>query len=81
MLHCPEAFLVSVPLKITSEMESPRKFFADNYPSTHLTASMILDLQQPLGPTTATIFVGKDIRVESTKLLKPANFRCLSCMS
>ena len=81
MLHCPDAFLFSEPLKITSTIDSPLRFLADNSPSTHLTASITLDLPQPLGPTTPTIFVGNDIFVGSTKLLKPDSFICFSCIS
>ena len=80
ILHCPDGFLCSDPLKITSDIESPLRFFAESSPSTHLTASIILDFPHPFGPTTATIFVGKDILVGSTKLLKPANLMCLSCI-
>ena len=80
ILHCPEGFLESVPLKITSTIDSPRRFFADSSPSTHLTASITLDLPQPFGPTTPTKFVGNPIFVGSTKLLKPASFMCLSCI-
>ena len=62
-----------VPLKITSVMESPRRRLAADSPSTHLTASMILDLPQPFGPTTAVILVGRCKVVGSTKDLKPAS--------
>ena len=79
-VHCPEAFLLSEPLKITSTIESPLRFFAESSPKTHLTASITLDLPQPFGPTTPTKFVGKVIFVESTKLLKPESFMCLSCI-
>src|SRR5210317_1060731 len=80
MLHCPEGFLKSEPLKITSDIDSPRRFLAESSPSTQRTASITLDLPHPLGPTTATIFVGKDILVGSTKLLNPASLMCLSCI-
>ena len=80
MLHWPDGFLESVPLKITSTIDSPRRFLADNSPSTHLTASITLDLPQPFGPTTPTKLVGKAIFVGSTKLLKPASLMCLSCI-
>ena len=65
---------------MTSTIDSPLRFLADNSPRTHLTASMTLDLPHPFGPTTPTKFVGKDIFVGSTKLLKPASFMCLSCI-
>ena len=65
---------------MTSTIDSPLRFFAESSPNTHLTASITLDLPQPLGPTTPTKLVGKDIFVGSTKLLKPASFMCLSCI-
>ena len=81
ILHWPDAFLFSDPLKMTSTIDSPLRFFAESSPSTHLTASITFDLPHPLGPTTPTKFVGKDIFVGSTKLLKPASFMCLSCIA
>ena len=65
---------------MTSDIESPLRFLAESSPRTHLTASITLDFPQPLGPTTATKFVGKEILVLSTKLLKPASLICLSCI-
>ena len=65
---------------MTSTIDSPLKFFAESSPNTHLIASITLDLPQPFGPTTPTIFVGKDIFVGSTKLLKPDSFMCFSCI-
>src|ERR1700733_15816129 len=62
------------PLKITSAMESPRRFLAEDSPSTQRTASMMLDLPQPLGPTTPTRLLGKWMSVGSTKVLKPTSF-------
>src|SRR3954471_17861012 len=59
------------PLKITSCMCSPRSCFADDSPSTQRTASMTLDLPQPLGPTTPTSCPGTAMEVGSTKDLKP----------
>src|SRR5690606_33469028 len=74
------------PLKMTSVMFSPRRFFAEDSPITQRTASMILDLPQPLGPTTAQRLLGKLTVVGSTKDLKPASlmhfsriFPCRSC--
>ena len=52
---CEMAFRLVEPLKITSVMASPRKFLAELSPSTHLTASITLDLPQPFGPTTQVI--------------------------
>src|SRR5690554_638905 len=61
------------PLKMTSVMDSPRRFLADDSPITQRTASMMLDLPQPLGPTTAPRLLGKLTVVGSTKDLNPAN--------
>ncbi len=43
---------VSEPLKITSSMPRPRRFFALCSPITQRIASTTFDLPQPLGPTT-----------------------------
>ncbi len=60
-----------VPLKITSCMDSPRSSLARDSPSTQRTASMMLDLPQPLGPTTPTSWPGKRKLVGSAKDLNP----------
>ncbi len=62
---------VVVPLKITSCMDSPRSSLALLSPSTQRTASMMLDLPQPLGPTTPTRWPGSAKCVGSAKDLKP----------
>jgi hypothetical protein len=62
---------VPEPLKITSCIESPRSAEARDSPSTQRTASMTLDLPQPLGPTMPTSWPGTWIEVGSTKDLKP----------
>ncbi len=59
-------------------MESPRRFLAELSPITQRTASMVLDLPQPFGPTIQVKFVGKGILVGSTKDLNPANLIDLS---
>src|ERR1700750_1819040 len=64
-------FLSVEPLKITSCMCSPRSCLADDSPSTQRTASMTLDLPQPLGPTTPTSWPGTAMVTGSTKDLKP----------
>jgi hypothetical protein len=46
------------PLKITSCIDSPRSSEARDSPSTQRTASMMLDLPQPFGPTTPTSWPG-----------------------
>ena len=66
------------PLKMTSVMFSPRRWRAELSPSTQRTASITLDLPQPLGPTTAVMSAENSMRVGSTNDLKPAsliNFR------
>jgi hypothetical protein len=62
-----------VPLKITSCMLSPRSSLALDSPSTQRTASMMLDLPQPLGPTTPTSWPGSMKLVGSANDLKPAS--------
>lgn len=62
---------VVVPLKITSCMLSPRSSLALLSPSTQRTASMMLDLPQPFGPTTPTSCPGSMKLVGSANDLKP----------
>ena len=59
---------------MTSSMVSPLRFLADDSPITHLMASIIFDLPQPLGPTIPVKLLGKFNDVESTNVLKPDNF-------
>ena len=66
------------PLKITSAMSLPRRLLALCSPSTHLMASTMLDLPEPLGPTMTVMPGGNSKRVLSAKLLKPINSRALS---
>ena len=66
------------PLKTTSAIESPRRCLAEISPITQRTASMMLDLPQPLGPTTPIRLLGKLTAVGSTKDLKPASLILLS---
>src|SRR4051812_3207972 len=54
-------------------MDSPRSSEAFDSPRTQRTASMMLDLPQPLGPTTPTSCPGRATAVGSTKDLKPAS--------
>ena len=65
------ALRVVVPLKITSCMDSPRSSLARDSPSTQRTASMMLDLPQPFGPTTPTSCPGSMNWVGSANDLKP----------
>src|SRR5690554_7414392 len=74
MEACPTGLRPLEPLKITSVIDSPRRFFAELSPITQRTASIILDFPQPFGPTTAQRLLGKSTVVGSTKDLKPANF-------
>ena len=64
---------VAAPLEITSCMDSPRNCLADDSPNTQRTASMTLDLPQPLGPITATSWLGTWMVVGSIKDLNPAS--------
>jgi len=61
------------PENITSSIESPLRFLADDSPITHLIASIILDLPHPFGPIIPVKLLGKDREVESTNVLKPDN--------
>ena len=60
-----------MPLRMTSVIDSPRRVFAELSPITQRTASMILDLPQPFGPTTAHILLGRVTFVGSTNDLNP----------
>ncbi|VXC75496.1 conserved hypothetical protein [Pseudomonas sp. 9Ag] len=73
MLACVTGLRVFEPLKMTSVIDSPRRFLAELSPMTQRTASMMLDLPQPFGPTTAAMLLGKLTVVGSTKDLKPAS--------
>src|SRR5512143_1605446 len=78
---CPTGLRVLEPLKITSAMESPRRFLAELSPITQRTASMTLDLPHPLGPTMPVRLEGKSIWVGSTKDLHPASLILLRRMA
>ena len=78
--HWETALRALEPLKITSVIESPRRFLAELSPSTQRTASITFDLPQPLGPTTAVMSPGKGMLVASTNDLKPASFIFFSRM-
>src|SRR5262245_7064772 len=71
MLASPTGLRPLEPLKMTSAIESPRRFLADPSPSTQRMASMMLDLPQPFGPTMPMRLLGNLIVVGSTKDLKP----------
>src|SRR5690606_1416866 len=78
---CPTGLRALEPLKITSVMDSPRRYLAELSPITQRTASIILDLPQPLGPTTAVMLEGKGTVVGSTKDLNPASLMDFSRIS
>src|SRR5450756_2507738 len=67
----PSGRLRAAPLKMTSSIVVPRRLFADCSPSTHCTASQMLDLPEPFGPTIAVMRDGRVTEVRSTKDLKP----------
>src|SRR5206468_9259158 len=69
------------PLKMTSAISSPRRLFALCSPRIQRTASTILLLPLPLGPTTPVIPAAKSNCVLSAKLLKPTNSKRLSMPS
>src|SRR5688572_16727822 len=68
---CDTGLRAEEPAKITSVSESPRSRLAELSPITQRTASMMLDLPQPFGPTTPVMLVGRWSVVGSTKDLKP----------
>ena len=67
----PTAERFSVPPKITSSILLPRRLRADCSPMTQQMASEMLDLPDPLGPTTAVMSSPKWSTVLSGKDLKP----------
>src|SRR4030042_1465987 len=74
----PVGFLPSVPLKMTSSINFPRKCLALRSPMAQSTASTIFDFPQPLGPTIAVIPSGKERWRRSTKDLNPITSSDLS---
>src|SRR5581483_7214513 len=70
----PSGLRSRVPAKITSSIRVPRRDLADCSPSTHVMASLMLLLPQPLGPTTAAMPSPlKRNSVRSQKDLKPCS--------
>ena len=67
----PVAFRADEPAKMTSSIAWPRKCLALRSPSTHSTASEILDLPEPFGPTTAVMPGSKESALLSANDLKP----------
>src|SRR5437762_12316196 len=76
----PMGLRVSLPLKITSAISSPRKDFADCSPSTQRTASSTFDFPQPFGPTIAVTPSLKLRTVLSANYLKPNSSSDCKCM-
>ena len=70
----PRGWRSPEPLKMTSAMAVPRSCLAELSPITQRTASIRLDLPQPLGPTRLARLEGKRTVVGSTKDLNPASF-------
>jgi hypothetical protein len=68
----PAAFLLLLPLNITSAICPLRRLFTLCSPSTHFTASTTLLLPQPFGPTMHVIEELKPNSVLSAKLLNPS---------
>ena len=56
---------------MTSGILPPRKFLAEDSPSAQRKLSVILDLPEPLGPTTAVTPLSNSMVVLSAKDLKP----------
>ena len=75
----PSARLLLLPLKITSSILLPRRYLALCSPSTQRTASDILLLPLPLGPTIAVMPLPKSSSILSANDLKPyaeKDFKC-----
>ena len=68
----PAAFLLLLPLNITSAICPLRRLLALCSPSTHFTASTTLLLPQPFGPTIAVMGESKVNSILSAKLLNPS---------
>ena len=79
-LAMPEGRRAEEPLKMTSIIAPPRRLLADCSPRTHLMASTMLDLPQPLGPTMPVTGASKRISVLSAKDLNPASVSLLNRM-
>src|SRR5688572_12053648 len=73
----PRAGRPGAPAKITSDIDPPRRLLAECVPSTHDSASTMLDLPDPFGPTMTVIPGSKSRWVFSAKDLKPRSVRDL----
>ena len=76
----PTGLRLSVPLKITSAISSPRRALAEVSPSTQRMASTTLLLPQPFGPTMPVTPVANSKWVLSAKDLNPNRSRLLRYM-
>src|SRR4029450_4325249 len=76
----PTGLRVSLPLKITSAISSPRSDLADCSPSAQRTASSTLDFPQPFGPIMAVMPWWKLKIVLSANDLKPRSSIDCKCM-
>src|SRR5215210_236381 len=75
----PRAWTPWAPEKITSCIDWPRTASGDCSPSAHSTASVTLDLPDPLGPTITETPGENSRRVRSGKDLKPFRVSDLRC--
>src|SRR5438309_2914478 len=75
----PSGCLVADPAKITSSGLRARTALADCSPSTHSTASLMLDLPEPFGPTMTTMPGWSSAEVRAAKDLKPTRSRRRRC--
>ena len=69
----PTSCLDDEPENMTSSIESPLKFLADDSPMTQRIASIMLDLPHPFGPIIPVRLLGNWSVVGSTNVLNPAN--------
>src|SRR3954454_18940220 len=68
------------PAKITSCIDDPRTLSGDCSPSAHSTASVLLDLPEPLGPTITDTPGLNSSFVRSGNDLNPLRVRVLRCI-
>src|SRR4029453_19626694 len=77
----PRACTPWAPAKMTSCIDWPRTASGDCSPIAHSTASVTLDLPEPLGPTITDTPGENSRRVRSGKDLKPFRVSDLRCTS
>src|SRR5579862_8191430 len=71
----PSGAREAVPAKTTSSILPPRRLLAPCSPITHESASTMLDLPEPLGPTTQVIHGSRRSVVAEANDLKPRRVR------